>query len=125
MGGSTFTWPCQGNRDARYTDIHRRSRREFLQVGFSGLWAGIDGPHGMRSRAAAASLAVEPKPAAGSTPRAKSVILVFLDGGLSHIDSFDMKPDSPDGIRGEFRPIETAIPDPLLRTPAPAGRACR
>ena len=43
-------------------------------------------------------------------PRAKSVILVFLTGGLSHIDSFDMKPDSPDGIRGEFRPIETAVP---------------
>jgi hypothetical protein len=32
-----------------------------------------------------------------------------LTGGLSHIDSFDMKPDAPEGIRGEFRPIRTAV----------------
>ena len=61
-------------------------------------------------RAAAASPAVEGEAGVGPTPRAKSVILVFLTGGLSHIDSFDMKPDAPDGIRGEFRPIETAVP---------------
>lgn len=45
-----------------------------------------------------------------SPPRAKSVILVFLTGGLSHIDSFDMKPDAPDGIRGEFKPIASKVP---------------
>jgi hypothetical protein len=45
-----------------------------------------------------------------SPPRAKSVILVFLTGGLSHIDSFDMKPDAPEGIRGEFRPIASKVP---------------
>ena len=38
------------------------------------------------------------------------MILVFLTGGLSHLDSFDMKPDAPDGIRGEFKPIATAVP---------------
>lgn len=38
------------------------------------------------------------------------MILVFLTGGLSHLDSLDMKPNTPDGIRGEFRPIETAVP---------------
>ena len=48
-----------------------------------------------------------PQPAA---PRAKSVILVFLTGGLSHLDSFDMKPDAPVGIRGEFKPAATAVP---------------
>ena len=48
--------------------------------------------------------------AKGAQPRAKSVILVFLTGGLSHLDSFDMKPDAPDGIRGEFKPIATAVP---------------
>jgi hypothetical protein len=37
------------------------------------------------------------------------MVLVFLTGGLSHIDSFDMKPDAPEGIRGEFRPIDTAV----------------
>ena len=35
--------------------------------------------------------------------------MVFMSGGLSHIDSFDMKPDAPDGIRGEFQPIDTSV----------------
>jgi hypothetical protein len=86
-------------------------RREFLQVGFSGL-LGMALPDlmAMRGRAAAASPdGSKRKLASGPTPRAKSVILVFLTGGLSHIDSFDMKPESPDGIRGEFRPIDTAV----------------
>jgi hypothetical protein len=41
------------------------------------------------------------------TPRARSVIFIFLTGGLSHLDSFDLKPNAPDGIRGEFQPIAT------------------
>lgn len=41
---------------------------------------------------------------------AKSVIYLFLSGGLSQHDSFDMKPDAPDNIRGEFRPISTRTP---------------
>ncbi len=85
-------------------------RREFLQVGFSGL-LGMAMPDllAMRARAAASSGGSKGKPAPVLAPRAKSVILVFLTGGLSHIDSFDMKPEAPDGIRGEFRPIETAV----------------
>ncbi len=42
-----------------------------------------------------------------SAAKAKSVIYIFLSGGLSQHDSFDMKPDAPDDIRGEFRPIAT------------------
>ncbi len=45
-----------------------------------------------------------------TSPKAKSVIFVFLSGGLGQHDSFDMKPDAPDGIRGEFKPIATATP---------------
>ena len=41
---------------------------------------------------------------------AKSVIYIFLSGGLSQHDSFDMKPNSPDNIRGEFQPIATKTP---------------
>ena len=63
---------------------------------------------GLRARAAAASRGGSKAPAL--QPRAKSVILVFLTGGLSHIDSFDMKPEAPEGIRGEFKPIDTAVP---------------
>lgn len=42
--------------------------------------------------------------------KAKSVIYIFLSGGLSQIDSFDMKPDAPSDIRGEFQPIATRTP---------------
>jgi hypothetical protein len=42
--------------------------------------------------------------------RAKSVIFLHQYGGPSHIDTFDMKPNAPDGIRGEFKPISSAIP---------------
>lgn len=42
--------------------------------------------------------------------RAKSCLLVFMEGGPSHIDLWDMKPDAPEEIRGEFRPIATKIP---------------
>jgi hypothetical protein len=42
--------------------------------------------------------------------RAKSVILVFLGGGLSHHDSFDLKPEAPVEVRGKYRPIPTDVP---------------
>ncbi len=40
----------------------------------------------------------------------KSVILIYLSGGLAHQDSFDLKPDAPDEVRGEFKPIDTNVP---------------
>ncbi len=43
-------------------------------------------------------------------PRTKSVIMVLLIGGPSHIDMYDMKPDAPVEIRGEFKPIKTNVP---------------
>jgi hypothetical protein len=44
------------------------------------------------------------------TRRGKSVIMVFLAGGPSHIDMYDLKPEAPVEIRGEFNPIETNVP---------------
>lgn len=41
---------------------------------------------------------------------ADNCIMLFLDGGPSHLDMWDMKPDAPDGIRGEFQPISTSLP---------------
>jgi hypothetical protein len=84
---------------------HRHSvgiaRREFLQVGFSGLLGlGLPGLLAARAQAAVGS---------ARAPRARSLIMVFMSGGLSHIDSFDMKPDAPEGIRGEFQPIDTSV----------------
>jgi hypothetical protein len=42
--------------------------------------------------------------------RAKAVILLFMDGGPSHVDLFDMKPDAPAEVRGPFKPIATRVP---------------
>src|ERR1700761_3183367 len=79
-------------------------RREFLQVGFSGfLGMGLQGLLAGRALAGGAADGARPP------RRAKSMILVFLTGGLSHIDSFDMKPDAPEGIRGDFKPIDTRV----------------
>lgn len=62
------------------------------------------------SLAALTGIAAARAPAAGPKAPAKSVILIDLFGGPSHIDTFDPKPDAPDGIRGEFGTIPTALP---------------
>src|SRR5262245_22625866 len=80
-------------------------RREFLQVGFSGF-LGLGSAQLLAARSQAASRKPDQR-RAPVEPRARSMILVFLTGGLSHLDSFDMKPDAPVGIRGEFKPIAT------------------
>jgi hypothetical protein len=85
---------------------HRRgtemTRRGFIQAGYSGL-LGMGLPGLLAARNAAA-------PGANNAGRARSVIVILLSGGLGQHDSFDMKPDAPDAIRGEFRPIATAVP---------------
>ncbi|MBX3444313.1 MAG: DUF1501 domain-containing protein [Planctomyces sp.] len=48
--------------------------------------------------------------AAPAVSRARSVILIFNCGAPSHLDLWDMKPEAPSNIRGEFRPIDTAVP---------------
>lgn len=77
------------------------NRRELLQVGYSGL-LGM-GLSSLFTRQAAAN---DARPA--RTP--KSVIIIFLTGAPSHHDTFDMKPDAPEAIRGQFRPIGTSVP---------------
>ena len=42
-------------------------------------------------------------------PRADACIIIFLNGGPSHLDMWDMKPDGPAEIRGEFKPIDTSV----------------
>ena len=48
--------------------------------------------------------------AGGPAPKAKAAIILFLQGGLSHFESFDPKPDAPAEVRGEFGTIATAVP---------------
>jgi hypothetical protein len=65
----------------------------------------------LRARAAAATPS-EGRSFAGDKNfgRARSVILIYLQGGPSHIDIWDPKPDAPQNIRGEFKPIPTVLP---------------
>ena len=47
---------------------------------------------------------------AAELPTTKSCILLWMSGGPSHIDTFDLKPEAPERIRGDFRPINTSVP---------------
>jgi hypothetical protein len=76
-------------------------RRELLQVGASSFFGvGLSGLLSLQARATIGSV---------RTPQVKSVVLVFLTGGGSHIDMFDPKPDSAE-TKGEFSPIATRTP---------------
>lgn len=91
------------SRGIQETAGARMTRRGFVQVGCSGL-LGMSLPGLLAARAGAAAAGT------GATGRAKSVIVILLSGGLGQHDSFDMKPEAPDVIRGEFKPIQTAVP---------------
>jgi len=84
------------------------SRREFLRVGGAGM-LGISLADILRLQANAESAPVDPRQKSG-WGRAKSVIFIFLQGGPSHIDIWDPKPDAPSNVRGEFKPIKTVVP---------------
>ncbi len=73
------------------------SRRSFLKVGALAM-GGLSLPTLLRAENEQ------------GTRSHKAVIMVYLTGGLSHHDTFDLKPDAPAEIRGEFRPIATNVP---------------
>jgi hypothetical protein len=76
------------------------SRRNFLRLGAFG--AGLTLADMLRLNAAAAPT--------GST-KLKSAIMIYLPGGPSHMDMYDLKPEAPAEYRGEFKPIATNVPD--------------
>lgn len=79
------------------------TRRTALQAGSVGiLGLGMNHVAELQGQAAPGATAV--------TGRAKSVVFIFLSGGLTQHDSFDLKPEAPDSIRGEFSPIATQTP---------------
>jgi hypothetical protein len=82
------------------------SRRDVLQFGALGV-CGLSLPALLEARAAAAT----PPRETGRRPRgrARACIILFQQGGPSHHDTFDMKPDAPAEIRGEFKPIATSL----------------
>ena len=88
------------------------SRRSFLKVGGLAM-GGLALPDLLRAEAATSG---------GS--KHKSVIMVYLSGGLSHQDTFDLKPNAPKEIRGEFNPINTVVPGIQIGELLPRIAAC-
>jgi hypothetical protein len=82
--------------------VHDVSRRDFLRIGALG-GLGVNLPGLLRNEARAGE-------SSRKKARAKSVLLVYLGGGLSHHDSFDLKPDAPAEIRGKYKPIDSVVP---------------
>jgi hypothetical protein len=90
------------------------SRRDFLRVGaVGGLGLTLPALLGSEARA-------EERHGA----RAKSVLLVYLGGGLTHHDSFDPKPDAPAEVRGEYKAISTCLPGVQVSEKLPLMAKC-
>src|SRR6476659_96720 len=85
---------------ARSVDCEGFRRRDFLKIGTAGLF-GLGLPQRLKLEAQAKEV--------GATKgrKAESVILVWLGGGPATIDMWDLKPEAPAEIRGEFKPIKT------------------
>src|SRR5213075_3010099 len=80
-------------------------RRDFLQLGV-GAVLGLGFSDILRLRAHAAASQVASK----SAGKQVNCIMIWLDGGPSHYETFDPKPDAPSEIRGEFKAIPTSVP---------------
>src|SRR5262245_33704853 len=76
------------------------SRRNFLRIGASGLIGGLSLPWLLEAQATAQTAQRAP---------AQSCIFIFLEGGPSQLDMWDMKPDAPAEVRGPFNPIRTNV----------------
>src|SRR5229473_5887902 len=87
----------------RITDCEGFYRRDFLKIGAAGLM-GLTLPELLRLEARAAAKNDGP----ATKRRADAVIMVWLGGGPATIDMWDLRPNAPENIRGEFREINTA-----------------
>jgi hypothetical protein len=79
----------------------RISRRRMLRIGGTGLLGSLSLPRLLQLQATAAT---------EHAAKAKACIFIMLEGGPSHIDMWDLKPDAPAEIRGPFKPISTVVP---------------
>jgi len=90
-----------GSQNVRLCDGF--SRRDFLRIGALGT-AGLALPQLLQAREQRPSIL------GGTFGQAKSCIVLFLIGGASQQDTFDLKPEAPAEVRGEFKPIATSVP---------------
>src|SRR5688572_9099797 len=75
-------------------------RRSAIKLGATGLIGGLSLPRLLHLQARAAT---------AEAAKAKACIFLFLEGGPSHIDMFDLKPDAAKEIRGPYKPIQTSV----------------
>ena len=75
------------------------NRRNFLQIGAFGAGLALSDMLRVKAQATAAA-----RPTSN-----KAAIMIYLGGGPSHMDMYDLKPDAPMEFRGEFRPINTNV----------------
>ncbi len=86
-----------------FREKRRKARREFLRAGGLGL-LGMNLPTCLATRSLSAARD------RSTFGRAKACILLFMWGGPAQQETWDLKPDAPEQVRGEFRPIETVVP---------------
>ena len=98
----THSHAFHGFRPLEREGLTLLSRRNMLKAGLAGL-AGLSVPGLLRQRALAVAVG---RP----TPKAKSVILLWMTGGPSHIDTWDPKPSRPVENRGPFSVVSTRLP---------------
>ena len=84
------------------------TRRDFLHLGMLSC-LGFSVADLLRARAASAAAPASATAPARPDASAAACILIWLDGGPSHLETFDPKPDAPADVRGEFRPIGTSV----------------
>ncbi len=94
-----------------FDHLARVDRRSVLTAGFGSLlgW-GLARNFVSRSLAANGNAAVQATASASGFGRAKRCIFLFMWGGPSQLDTFDLKPDAPDNVRGPFKPVATKVP---------------
>src|SRR5438105_6856775 len=93
----------------RTTDCEGFYRRDFLTIGTAGLF-GLSLPQLLALEARADQARRSAGEPTARPRRADAVILVWLGGGPAAIDMWDLKPNAPAEIRGEFRPLATRAP---------------
>jgi len=101
---------------SRGLNRHEFARRDFLQIGLLGPLA-LSWPAYEQARAGDAARQT-------SFGRARRCILVFLNGGPSHLDLWDMKPDAPAEVRGELSSIATNVPGIRISELLPMTARC-
>jgi hypothetical protein len=81
------------------------TRRQALRIGGSGLISGLSLPR---------LLELQAKAATEKTAGAKACIFIFLEGGPSQLDMWDLKPEAPAEVRGPYRPIRTSVTGTMI-----------